>query len=95
MHMKLRLSHRLRMFENRVLRRIFGPKREEVTGGCRKLQNKKLRNLYSPPYISLLLRSNCGDDMGGACNTSGRDEKFTQNFSRKTVREKTSWNTLV
>jgi ABC-type transporter Mla maintaining outer membrane lipid asymmetry ATPase subunit MlaF len=36
----------LRVFENRVLRRIFGPKRDEVTGGWRKLHNEKLHNLY-------------------------------------------------
>jgi hypothetical protein len=38
----LREEHRLRVFENRVLRRIFGPKRDEVTGEWRKLQNEKL-----------------------------------------------------
>jgi hypothetical protein len=43
----LREEHRLRVFENRVLRRIFGPKRDEVTGGWRKLHNEELRNLYS------------------------------------------------
>jgi hypothetical protein len=37
------------VFENRVLRRIFGPKREEVTEGWRKLHNEELRNLYSLP----------------------------------------------
>jgi hypothetical protein len=42
----LREKHRLRMFENRVLRRIFGPKRDEVTGEWRKLHNEKLRDLY-------------------------------------------------
>jgi hypothetical protein len=35
------------VFENRVLRRISGPKRDEVTGGCRKLHNEELHNLYS------------------------------------------------
>jgi hypothetical protein len=35
--------------ENRVLRRIFGPKRDEVTGGCRKLHNEEFHNLYSSP----------------------------------------------
>jgi hypothetical protein len=38
------------MFENRVLRRIFRPKRDEVTGGCRKLHNEELRDLYSTKY---------------------------------------------
>jgi hypothetical protein len=37
------------VFENRVLRRIFGPKRNEVTGEWRKLQNRELHNLYSSP----------------------------------------------
>jgi hypothetical protein len=41
--------HTLRMFENRVLRRIFGPKRGEVTGDWRKLHNEELHNLYSSP----------------------------------------------
>jgi hypothetical protein len=44
-------EYRLRVFENRVLRRIFGPKRDEVTGGWRKLHNEELCNLYSSPSI--------------------------------------------
>jgi hypothetical protein len=47
----LREEHRLRVFENRVLRRIFGPKRDEVTGGLRKLHNEELHNLYSSQSI--------------------------------------------
>jgi hypothetical protein len=43
----LREEYRLRLFENRVLRRIFGSKRHEVTGGWRKLHNEELHNLYS------------------------------------------------
>jgi hypothetical protein len=45
----LKEEHRLRVFENRVFRRIFGPKRDEVTGGWRKLHNEELHNLYSSP----------------------------------------------
>jgi hypothetical protein len=41
----LREQHRLRVFENRVLRRIFGPKRDEVTGECKKLHKEKLNYL--------------------------------------------------
>jgi hypothetical protein len=48
----LREEHRLRVFENRVLRRIFGPKRDEVTEEWRKLHNEELHNLYSTPGIT-------------------------------------------
>jgi hypothetical protein len=47
----LREEHRLRVFENRVLRRIFGPRRDDVTGEWRKLCNGELHNLYSSPDI--------------------------------------------
>jgi hypothetical protein len=46
----LREEHRLRVYENRVLRRIFGPKREE-DGSWRKLNNDELHSLYSSPNI--------------------------------------------
>jgi hypothetical protein len=45
------------VFENRVLRSIFGPKRDEVTGGWRKLQSGGLRNLYSSPSIIRMIKS--------------------------------------
>jgi hypothetical protein len=45
------------MFENRVLRRIFGSKRDEVTGGWRKLHNEELHNLYFPPSIIKIIKS--------------------------------------
>jgi hypothetical protein len=53
----LREEHRLRVFENRVLRRIFGPKRDEVTGGWRKRHNEELHNLYSSPSIIRMIKS--------------------------------------
>ena len=45
----MREEHRLRVFENRVLRRILGPKRDEVTGEWRKVHNDELDDLYSAP----------------------------------------------
>jgi hypothetical protein len=47
----------LRVFENRVLRRIFGPKRDEVTGEWRKLHNEELRDLYSSLSIIRIIKS--------------------------------------
>jgi hypothetical protein len=52
-----KLQNRLRVFENRVLRRIFGPRRDEVTGEWRKLHNEELHNLYSSPYIIRQVKS--------------------------------------
>jgi hypothetical protein len=56
----LREEHKLRVLENRVLRRIFGPKRDKVTGGWRKLHNKELRDLYSSPSIITMISSRGG-----------------------------------
>jgi hypothetical protein len=53
----LREEHRLRVFENRVLRRIFGPKRDEVMGQWRKLHSGELHNLYSSPGIIWQIKS--------------------------------------
>jgi hypothetical protein len=53
----LREGHRLRVFENKVLRRIFEPKRDEVSGGWRKLHNEELRDLYSSPSITRIIKS--------------------------------------
>jgi hypothetical protein len=52
----LKEEQRLRVFENRVLR-IFAPKRDEMTGGWRKLHNEELHNLYSPPNIIRMIKS--------------------------------------
>jgi len=50
-------EHRLRVFENRVLKRIFGPKRDEVTGEWRKLHNEELNDLYSSSSIVRVIKS--------------------------------------
>jgi hypothetical protein len=53
----LREELRLRIFENRVLRRIFGPKKDELTGEWRKLHNKELNDLYCSPNIIRMIKS--------------------------------------
>jgi hypothetical protein len=53
----VREEHRLRVFENRVLRRIFGPKRDGVTGERRKLHNEELLDLFSSPSIIRIIKS--------------------------------------
>jgi hypothetical protein len=53
----LREEHRLRVFKNRVLRRIFGPKRDGVTGEWRRLHNEELNDLYSSPNIFRVIKS--------------------------------------
>jgi hypothetical protein len=53
----LKEEHRLRVFENRVLRRVFRLKRDEVTGGWRKLLNRELCDWYSSPSIIRKIKS--------------------------------------
>jgi hypothetical protein len=52
------------VFENRVLRKIFGPKRDEVTGEWRKLHNEELRDLYSSPSTSIIRIKKSKDGQG-------------------------------
>jgi len=53
----LREERRLRVFENRVLRRVFGSKRDEVTGEWKKFHNEELRDLYTSPNIVRVAKS--------------------------------------
>jgi len=53
----LREVHRLRAFENRALRKIFGPKRDEITVEWRKLHNEELNDLYSSPNTVRVIKS--------------------------------------
>jgi len=63
----LREELRLRVFENRVLRRIFGPKRDEVTGEWRKLRNYEINDLYCSTNIVPVTNS-VKNEMGGTCS---------------------------
>jgi hypothetical protein len=62
----LRDKRRLRLFENRGLRRIFGPKKDEVTGDWRKLHNENLHDLYSSPNVRVIKSRK--NKMGRACS---------------------------
>jgi hypothetical protein len=71
-------EHGLRVFKDRIPRKIFGSKREEIIGDWRKPQNEKLHDLYCSPD------SSDGDvkkdEVGWACSTHGREEKYVQRF---------------
>jgi hypothetical protein len=64
----LRAEHRLRVSENRVLRRLFGPRRDEVTGGWRKLHNEELHNSWNDQVKE--------DGMGRACSAHGEKNAY-------------------
>jgi len=66
----LREEHRLRVFENRVLREVFGPKRDEVSGVWRKLHNEELNDQYSLPSIVRVVKIET-NEMGRACGAYG------------------------
>ena len=67
----LREECRLKVFENRMLRRIFGSKRDEVRGEWRRLHNEELYALFSSPNIIRAIQSR--RQMGGACSMYGRE----------------------
>jgi hypothetical protein len=69
-----------------VLRRIFGPKRDEVSGGWRKLHNEELHNLYSSPSIVKIDEVN-EDEMDMACRANGGEEECIEDFGRKAKRK--------
>jgi len=73
----LREERRLRVFENRVLRRVFGPKRDAVTEEWRKLHNEELSGLYSLPNIVQVVKSRRMRRVG-ACGAYGGGERFAQ-----------------
>jgi hypothetical protein len=76
----MREDCRLRVFENRVLRRIFGTKRDEVTGQWRRLHNKDVYALYSSPNIIQVKKT----EIGRTCGMHGVEDSCIQGFSEKT-----------
>jgi hypothetical protein len=83
----LREQNRLWVFENRVLRRIFGPKRDEVTGEWKKLHSEELHILYSSPNIVRQIKSR---RMRWAGHVARMGEKCVQGFDGKARRKETT-----
>jgi hypothetical protein len=86
----LREEHRLRVFENRVLRRIFGPKGDEVTGEWKKLHNEELHILHSFPNI---IRQMKPRRMRWVGHVARMREECVQGFDGKARRKETTWKT--
>jgi hypothetical protein len=80
------------VFENRVLRRIFGHKRDEVTGEWRKVHNEELHNLYSSPDIIRQVKSR---RMRWAGHVARMGEESVQDFGGKARRKETTWKSKV
>jgi hypothetical protein len=82
------LTLRLRVFENKMLRSIFGPKTNEVTGGWRKnLHNKELRDLYSSPRMIRLIKSR-RMRKDGACSPNGGNKEMRIGYWLENQRER-------
>jgi hypothetical protein len=78
-------EHRLRVFGNRVLRRIFGSKRDEVMTGWRNLHSEEFHNLYSSPSIIRMIIKE--DEMDRACSTNGGEAECIQDVGGKARKE--------
>jgi hypothetical protein len=89
--LKLREERRLRVFENRQLRRIFGPKWDELTREWRKLHNKEFNNLHSSPNIIRVVKSR-RMRWAGHVASMGRGKVYTE-FCEESWREETTWKT--
>jgi hypothetical protein len=85
----LREEHRKRLFENRVLRRMFEPKRDKVRGEWRKLHNEELNDLYSSPNIIRVIKSRI---MRWAGHVAHVGEVYT-GFWWGNLRERSTWKT--
>jgi hypothetical protein len=77
--------------ENRVLRRIFGPHRDEVTGEWRKLHNEEASHIVLNPkyHYADKIKKN---EVDGACGIHGRGKRSVQDFGEEVRRKETTWN---
>ena len=82
---------RVRVFENRVVRRIYGPKRNEVTGEWRKLHNEELNVLYCSPNIARVIKSRRTRWVGLVASMG--EESCIYGSSREIRRKETTWKT--
>jgi hypothetical protein len=89
----LREEHRLSVFENRVLRGIFGPKRDEMTGQWRKLHNEELRDLYSSPSTIRIIKSRRMRWAGHVEQTNGEKRNSYRMLVGKPSRKDTALKT--
>jgi hypothetical protein len=87
----LREERRVRVFENRVLRRILGPKRDEVTGEWRKLHNEELNDVYFSPNAVRMIKSRRMRWEGHVARV--REWKDYTGFWWGNLREKATWET--
>jgi hypothetical protein len=83
-------EHRLKVFENTVLRNIFGPKRDEVKVGWRKLHNEELHKLYFSPNVIRMINSAMMDRV---CSTHGGEEECIYDMGWKARRKETTRKT--
>jgi hypothetical protein len=82
-------KHRLRVFENRVLRKTWGPKRDEVAGKRKRLHNREPYDLHSLPNTIWVIKSR-RMRRAGACGMYGTDERCIQGFGEDNCRKKTT-----
>ena len=90
----MREERRLRVFENRVLREIFGPKRDKATGEWRILHNEELNDLYCSLHMVWVIKSR-RMRWAGARSVYGGGERCVQGFGGKTWGKETAWIILT
>jgi hypothetical protein len=90
-----REEHTVRVFEDRFLRRIFGPKRNEVLGEWKKLHNEKLHRLYSSPDIKRQMKSRHMKRAGHVAHMGEKRKLYIKGFGGKARRKETTRKTKV